>query len=56
MLSCDYNGWCDAPEDEREWFDQHPEIWAGAPQQVSIRPFRATRLSQPPRSRGKAAA
>ena len=29
MLSCDYNGWNDAPEEEREWFDQHPEIWAG---------------------------
>jgi hypothetical protein len=28
MMSCDYNGWNDAPEDEREWFDQHPEIWA----------------------------
>jgi len=29
MLSCDYNGWNDAPEEEREWFDQHPEIWGG---------------------------
>ncbi len=27
MMTCDYNGWNDAPEDEREWFDQHPEIW-----------------------------
>lgn len=29
MTTCDYNGWNDAPEDEREWFDQHPEIWRG---------------------------
>jgi len=29
VLTCDYNGWNDAPEEEREWFDQHPEIWAG---------------------------
>ncbi len=28
-MTCDYNGWNDAPEDEREWFDQHPEIWRG---------------------------
>jgi hypothetical protein len=27
VLTCDYNGWNDAPEEEREWFDQHPEIW-----------------------------
>jgi hypothetical protein len=25
VLSCDYNGWNDAPEDEREWFDQFLE-------------------------------
>ena len=29
VLTCDYNGWNDAPEEEREWFDQHPEIWSG---------------------------
>lgn len=28
VLTCDYNGWNDAPEEEREWFDQHPEIWS----------------------------
>lgn len=38
MTTCDYNGWNDVPEDEREWFDQHPEIWltdqqAGRPKQ-----------------------
>jgi len=27
VVTCDYNGWNDAPEEEREWFDQHPEIW-----------------------------
>jgi hypothetical protein len=54
-VSCDYNGWCDAPEDEREWFDQHPEIWAGTPKEVSIRPVRVTRLSQAVRRRGIAA-
>jgi hypothetical protein len=26
MTSCDYNGWNDAPEEEREWFDCHPEL------------------------------
>jgi hypothetical protein len=25
VLSCDYNGWNDAPEDEREWLDQFRE-------------------------------
>jgi len=29
MLTCDYNGWNDAPEEQRKWFDQHPEIWTG---------------------------
>jgi hypothetical protein len=40
-MTCDYNGWNDAPEDEREWFDQHPEIWAG-PREVDRRPYRVT--------------
>jgi hypothetical protein len=26
MVSCDYNGWNDAPEEEREWFDRHAEL------------------------------
>ena len=25
MLSCDYNGWNDMPEDEREWADEYQE-------------------------------
>jgi hypothetical protein len=44
VLSCDYNGWNDTPEDEREWFDQHPEIWNATPPEGSIRPRRETRL------------
>ena len=42
MLTCDYNGWNDAPEDEREWFDQHPEIWGEVPRQADGRPARVT--------------
>jgi hypothetical protein len=41
VMTCDYNGWNDAPEDEREWFDQHPEIWAG-PRETDNRPVRVT--------------
>jgi hypothetical protein len=44
VLSCDYNGWNDTPEDEREWFDQHPEIWNATLPEGSIRPRRETRL------------
>jgi hypothetical protein len=40
MLTCDYNGWNDAPEDEREWFDQHPEIWDGGARERDARPTR----------------
>lgn len=54
MLSCDYNGWNDAPEDEREWFDQHPEIWGGVPPETDTR--RAARLlPRSARRRGLAA-
>ncbi len=42
-MSCDYNGWNDAPEEEREWFDQHPEIWEGPKQESALRPRRGTR-------------
>jgi hypothetical protein len=42
MMTCDYNGWNDAPEDEREWFDQHPEIWGGAVRETDKRPYRGT--------------
>ena len=40
-MTCDYNGWNDAPEDEREWFDQHPEIW-GARGETDLRPLWVT--------------
>ena len=49
-MTCDYNGWNDAPEDEREWFDQHPEIWAGPASGVYNRPFQPIRPA-PPRRR-----
>lgn len=42
MISCDYNGWTDAPEAEREWFDQHPEIWEGASPERRQRPRAVT--------------
>ena len=44
MMTCDYNGWNDAPEDEREWFDQHPEIWGGPVRKMDRRPYRGTWL------------
>jgi hypothetical protein len=37
MMTCDYNGWNDAPEEEREWFDQHPEIWEDKPPPRAVR-------------------
>jgi len=39
---CDYNGWNDAPEEEREWFDQHPEVWSGPARVTDTRPLRVT--------------
>ncbi len=51
MLSCDYNGWNDAPEEEREWFDQHPEIWAGMAPESYARTGRTVR--RVPRARGR---
>ena len=42
VLTCDYNGWNDAPEDEREWFDEHPEVWNAALRDADVRPLRAT--------------
>jgi hypothetical protein len=48
VLTCDYNGWNDAPEDEREWFDQHPEIWDAATREQETRPTPTA-----PRRRGR---
>jgi len=45
-MTCDYNGWNDAPEDEREWFDQHPEIWGGPVLETDKRPYRRTWLGR----------
>jgi hypothetical protein len=42
VLTCDYNGWNDAPEEEREWFDEHPEIWTGSNRDSVVRPIRMT--------------
>jgi hypothetical protein len=42
VLTCDYNGWNDAPEEEREWFDEHPEVWNPATRDTDTRPHRAT--------------
>lgn len=56
MSSCDYNGWNDAPEEEREWFDQHPEIWDGVPADVHARGAKGSRRSQQNQRRGGLAA
>ena len=56
MLSCDYNGWNDAPEEEREWFDEHPEILTGSIRDTDMRPLRATPRPDVRRFRGGMAA
>ncbi len=50
IMSCDYNGWNDAPEEEREWFDQHPEIWEGSPTESRPRIARKRAPARPTRS------
>ena len=42
VMSCDYNGWNDAPEEEREWFDQHPEIWSDQARELDTLLHRTT--------------
>ena len=56
MLSCDYNGWNDAPEEEREWFDQHPEIWLEQQPEAPSRAIRGRRRRHTPPSSGGLAA
>ncbi len=57
MLTCDYNGWNDAPEEEREWFDEHPEVWnPSTPRDADVRPLRATPRPPVRRFRGGMAA
>jgi hypothetical protein len=52
-MTCDYNGWNDAPEDEREWFDQHPEIWGGPAREADYRPFRPVPPTTLPRYKAR---
>jgi hypothetical protein len=56
VLTCDYNGWNDAPEEEREWFDEHPEDRSGSIRDSDIRPLRATARVWVKRFRGGLAA
>ena len=56
MLTCDYNGWNDAPEDEREWFDEHPEVWHPSVRDVDVRPLHTTHRPPVRRFRGGMAA
>jgi hypothetical protein len=46
-MTCDYNGWNDAPEEEREWFDQHPEIWSGMSPERDSRTLKSTPTAKP---------
>jgi hypothetical protein len=55
-MTCDYNGWNDSPEEEREWFDQHPEIWGSAGRENDLRPYRVNRTRPSPRQPGGMAA
>lgn len=56
VLTCDYNGWNDAPEEEREWFDEHPEVGNGPTRDSEGRPLRATPRHPVRRFRGGLAA
>ena len=56
VLTCDYNGWNDAPEAEREWFDEHPEVWSASTRDTDVRPRRATPRVATGRFRGGMAA
>ena len=56
VLTCDYNGWNDAPEEEREWFDEHPEAWNVPLRDPDVRPYRATPRLPVRRFRGGMAA
>jgi hypothetical protein len=56
VLTCDYNGWNDAPEEEREWFDEHPEVSNPSTRDTDVRPLRATPRPRVRRFRGGMAA
>jgi hypothetical protein len=55
-MTCDYNGWNDAPEEEREWFDQHPEIWGSVSRENDPRSYRVSRTRPSPTPQGGMAA
>jgi hypothetical protein len=56
VVSCDYNGWNDAPEEVREWFDEHPEPSAKSVRDPQVLPIRATARNHVTRFRGGMAA
>jgi hypothetical protein len=56
VLTCDYNGWNDAPEEEREWLDEHPEDRIVSTRDTDVRPLRATLRPHVRRFRGGLAA
>lgn len=56
VITCDYNGWNDAPEEEREWFDEHPEIWSGSIRESEVRAIRMAPHTPVRRFRGGMAA
>ena len=56
VLTCDYTGWNDAPEEVREWFDEHPEAWNASIRDLEVRPHRATPRAPVRRFRGGMAA
>ena len=55
-MTCDYNGWTDAPEEERERLDQHAEVWTALNRDTELRPIRATLRNPVTRLRGGIAA
>jgi hypothetical protein len=55
-MTCDYNGWNDAPEEEREGIDEYPVVWTPLSRFTEIRPIRATRRSEVRRFLGGMAA
>ena len=44
MIVCDYNGWADAPEDEREALEALELRAASPPAQISAATFHSARL------------
>jgi hypothetical protein len=55
-MTCDYNGWNDAPEEEREGIDEQPLVWTPLSRLTEIRPIRATPRNEVRRHLGGMAA